>query len=123
MKKIKFLNIVFLVIFCLASYFLNAQEGTVTIEKDPKIDELINLKKEINLDAVFKIQIFKCESNEESKCKAQKRKFDNLFKNTPSEIEWITPTFRVRVGKYRTRLEAEYALMKIKEEFESAFVL
>ena len=115
---------IFLVtLFCFYTCSLNAQNGTVTIEKDPKIDELIKVKKELNLENVFKIQIFKCESTEESKCKTQKRKFDMLFENTPSEIEWITPTFRVRVGQYRTRLEAEYALQKIKEEFNGAFVL
>lgn len=108
-------------------FFINtpllAQEGSFTIEKDSKIDELIKIKKEVSLENVFKIQIFKCESTEESKCRSQKRKFDNAFENTPSEIEWITPTFRVRVGQYRTRLEAEYALIKIKEKFKGAFVL
>ena len=123
MKNITQIQLITILFFSLNIMKLNAQNASVTIDKNPKIDELIRIKKEVSLDNVFKIQIFKCESTKESDCKVQKKRFENLFKDTPAKIEWITPTFRVRVGKYRTKLEAEYALSKIKKEFENAFVL
>jgi len=123
MKNITQIQLITILFFSLNIIKLNAQNASVTIDKNPKIDELIRIKKEVSLDNVFKIQIFKCESTKESDCKVQKKRFENLFKDTPAKIEWITPTFRVRVGKYRTKLEAEYALSKIKKEFENAFVL
>ena len=34
-----------------------------------------------------------------------------------------TPNYKVRIGKFRTRLEAEKALSKVKNVYPAAFVI
>ncbi|UTW68156.1 SPOR domain-containing protein [bacterium SCSIO 12643] len=42
--------------------------------------------------------------------------------NSASHLTWKSPNYEVRIGDYRTKLEAERLLQKIKEEFPTAFV-
>lgn len=42
--------------------------------------------------------------------------------NSASHLTWKSPNYEVRIGDYRTKLEAEKLLQKIKEEFPTAFV-
>jgi len=50
-------------------------------------------------------------------------KFNNLFPNVYSIVEWETPEYKVWVGEYENKLSADQALLRIKKEFPNAFIV
>ncbi len=107
-----------------------AQEYTkgYTIYQDPIIDSLLILHKKFNaMDSRtegYRIQIF-FESGNNSKMLAQKiqESFMELFPETSAYISFKEPFYRVRVGDYKTRLEADRFLVQIKREYPNAWVI
>jgi len=98
-------------------------EGKVTINQDPRIAKLIAYKSELNqsnTEKRFSIQIYNgtLEGAENAEKEFQE-KFDDISCN----ISFETPNYKVRVGKFRNRLEADRYLMKVREEYPSAFLL
>jgi hypothetical protein len=49
--------------------------------------------------------------------------FTNQFPDIPCYKSYLAPNFRLRVGNYRTKLEAFRALQKISPAFPGAFVI
>lgn len=106
--------------FTLATTYSFAQQGNVTINQDQKITQLLNLKKEMNSkETHYKIQIYN--GNRADAYKAQ-TEFKSSFTDWKSEIKYESPNFKIWIGNFRTRLEADRALKKIKKEFNSAFI-
>jgi len=97
-----------------------AQQGTVTVNQSPEIGKLLRLKKDINSEELrFKIQIY---SGNRSAAEAAKANFDGGFSQYSSRLEYETPNYKIWVGNFKSRLEAERALIKIKRKFTSAFI-
>jgi hypothetical protein len=48
--------------------------------------------------------------------------FDEKYPGCQSHLAWKSPNYEVRIGDFRTKLEAEKLLQEIKEEFPTAFV-
>jgi hypothetical protein len=113
-----------LLALCLIGFasFSNAQQGNVTINQDPAISTLLDLKTEINVDGKdsrrYKIQIF---SGDHSKAEEVKTAFKYSYDKWPVKKVYETPNYKVWVGNFRTKLEADRALVKIKKKFPSAF--
>lgn len=104
-------------LFSLAN--LNAQEGEVTIKQDEKIPNLIELRGDIKLDRYF-IQIFSGEIDGAQRARINyRRKFDRKWKD---DVRYESPNYKVWVGHFKSRLAADRALLKLKEEFPNAFV-
>ncbi|WP_340075266.1 SPOR domain-containing protein [Leptobacterium sp. I13] len=101
-----------------------SQEGTITIEGDPRLDKLIAIKKEINrtepIEKIFRIQIYN--GNLEGAKKAQSD-FRNQFLGWSCDISFETPNYKVRIGKFRTRIEADRQLIEVKKKYPNAFIL
>ena len=102
---------------------LTAQEGQVNISENEKITKLLELKSEMSKDNVigdrFKIQLFYGNNGEANEViKDYRSKFEY-----PSLIAYEAPNYKVWVGNFRNRLEADRALLRIKESFPSAFIL
>jgi len=98
-------------------------EGKVSIDQDPRLAKLIAYKSELNKtnnEKRFRIQIYNgtLKGAEEAEKEFQE-KFDDISCN----ISFETPNYKVRVGKFRNRLEADRYLMKVREEYPSAFLL
>ena len=117
-KNIRFVSTI-ISIFLLA-LTLNAQEGKVTIDQDPDIDKLLEYKKDIKTRKVYKIQVY--QSVDPDKAQREKSNFLNAYANWPVEIVWNTPNYKVWVGNFTTRLEADRALIKIKKKYMNAIV-
>ena len=49
--------------------------------------------------------------------------FKALFPKIPTKIVFSSPEWKVQVGNYITRLEADRSLVDIKKEFPSAIIL
>ncbi|EGV42718.2 SPOR domain-containing protein [Bizionia argentinensis JUB59] len=102
--------------------FSYAQQGTVTINKSPELDALLSIKKEMNVSNNdsdrYKIQIY---SGDRTGADRAKGKFNATFEKIPLLLVYETPNYKVWAGNFRSRLEADRALVKIKKEFNDAF--
>ncbi|WP_452230941.1 MULTISPECIES: SPOR domain-containing protein [unclassified Lacinutrix] len=101
----------------------SAQQGTVIVNQDPEITELLALKKEINKneDASdrYKIQIY---SGRRSTAESNQTDFRGSYSQWSSKLVYETPNYKVWIGSFRNRLEAERALLKVKKKFPNAFL-
>ncbi len=103
--------------------FCNAQEGSVVINQDKEIAALLDLKKDINTSENnsdrYKIQIYSGKRVSAEKAQAN---FRNSVGEWYPELKFETPNYKVWVGNFRSRLEADRALKKIQRRFPSAFI-
>ncbi|MCE2614054.1 SPOR domain-containing protein [Flavobacteriaceae bacterium D16] len=101
--------------------FTYAQQGTVTIEQDPKIDRLVELYKITNSQADFytiQIGFGNYEEAEELKSLVS---ID--FPQWTPQIIFDSPTYRVRIGRFRTKLEAERKFLEVRKKYPAALIL
>ncbi|QLG44564.1 SPOR domain-containing protein [Costertonia aggregata] len=116
MKTLVF-PLVFVGFFCFGS----AQKGQIHIEQDEKIDELIEIYKSTNEDDGF----YTIQVGFGSLQKAQriKNNVDTDFPGWNSKIKFETPSYRVRVGKFKTKLEAERKFNELRKKYPEAMLL
>jgi len=100
------------------------KEGTVRIESSAHIDEMVAQKKDYNKTVEtfqgYKIQIY---YGSEKECYEIKDEFSSLFPDISTSIIFSTPQWKLQVGNYRTRLEADHEMVNIKKEYPAAIVL
>lgn len=105
-----------------STQILHAQQGSVRIEEDQQIPKLLALKKSLEKDNKlsdgYTIQLY---YGELSAANAALRKYRNSFAAWPGTIEYETPNYKVWVGNFSSRLEADRALVKIQAKFPAAF--
>lgn len=99
-------------------------EGDLRVESSASVKELIAQKiaynKEQNSYPGYKIQIY---YGSEKECYEIKDEFTSLFPDIPTSIIFSTPQWKLQVGEYRSRLEADKSIQSIKKEYPSAIVL
>ncbi|RDK88177.1 SPOR domain-containing protein [Marinirhabdus gelatinilytica] len=125
MKKQHTLNIfIFSILLVFAITDVVGQQATVTVNQDAKIPELLDLKKELEKDNKlgqgFTIQLY---YGELSQANSVLRKYKANFAAWPASLEYETPNYKIWAGDFATRLEADRALLEIKEKFPAAFIL
>lgn len=117
-----------LLIICMLAVFSSelavAQSGTLTVNQDAKITRLLDIKKSLEkenkLSDGFTIQLYYGNLNRANSVLGNYR---NKYASWPASIEYETPNYKVWVGNYTTRLEADRALLEIQRNFPTAFVL
>ncbi len=119
MKQNKLKIITLLAVIFMFSGPIIAQEGSVTIEQNKDITTLLEYKKDIKTLNLYKIQL---DFGSRSEAEALKEKFQNNFAQWPAEMVYETPNYKVWVGNFSTRLEADIALLQIKKKFSKAMV-
>ena len=124
MKSFNTKNGVFpFLIFALFTMLCSAQDGSTTINRDKEIDALLELKKEINTSENnsdrYKIQIY---SGNRSSAEKAESNFRYSYGVWSSKVVYETPNYKTWIGSFRTRLEADRALIKIQRKFPSAFI-
>ena len=123
MRKPKFLLLfapaAFLFLF---SQETKAQQGEVNIQQNQKIEKLMEVKKELNKNNQIRdryvIQLY---YGDNGKANEVIQKYRDLYPYT-SQITYEAPNYKVWIGNFRNRLEADRALLKIKENFPAAFI-
>ena len=99
---------------------LLAQEGVVTVNQDREIDELLKLKKEVNrTEYNYKIQIY---NGNRTGAENARLEFRKSFPNWSTNMKYETPNYKIWVGNFKTHLEADRALLKVKKKFGNAFI-
>ncbi|WP_417942573.1 SPOR domain-containing protein [Flavobacterium sp. RS13.1] len=106
------------------TYNINAQDQNISLNQDPKFEQLLNDKRKINTsintNETYKIQIFSGKSDEAKKTlSAFKREFNNI----DGTIIFNTPNYKVVVGNFKTRIEAERNLEEIRKRYKSVFLI
>ena len=109
-------------IFLLGFVFLGkAQEGVVTIEQDPKIEQLVKVYNKVNSNkGYYQIQVG---FGSYQKAQNLKSQVDIDFPGWYSKIEFQEPTYRVRLGKFQDPLEAERRFREVRKKYPSAMLL
>jgi len=101
-----------------------AQRASLTINQDSRITTLLDLKiqleKDNRLTDGYTIQLYYGELNEAN---SVVKRYRGSFPNWPASIEYHTPNYKVWAGNFSSRLEAERALLEIRNSFNSAFIL
>ncbi len=121
MKLLSKRNLFFITLFIFAfSTICDAQQGHVSINQDPRIDELVKLRKELeDKSDRYRIQIF---SGDRTRAEDKRLKFKSYFSQYSTKLVYETPNYKIWAGYFRTRLEADRALIKVKRKFPNAFI-
>jgi hypothetical protein len=104
------------------------EEGLIEISKDARIGELHNKFKSINearpvMDG-FRIQIFFASgTNSRKMANDTKANFIALYPDMPAYVKHEQPNFKVRVGDFRSKLDAQGYFRQIKKDFPGAFIV
>lgn len=95
-----------------------------TIEQDPKFEQLLNEKRKVNASVIsndrWKIQIFTGDNENSKKTLIA---FKKEFKEMDASIFFHTPVYKVWVGNFKTRIEAERNLKEIKTKYPNSFLI
>jgi vancomycin resistance protein YoaR len=107
-----------------STYLANAQEQNKNIEQDPKFEQLLNEKRKINnsltVNDSYKIQIF---TGSSENAKKTLNEFRLEFKEIDATIVFNTPNYKVWVGNFRTRIEAEKTLADVKDRYKNVLLI
>jgi len=98
-------------------------EPTINVNK--QVDEVLDSINRINLAQRyidgFTIQIYSGGKREEAL--NIKRQISSSMPGVDSEVQYVQPNFRVKVGKYNERVEAQKDYMKVRQYFPNAIVI
>ncbi|MDE3741413.1 SPOR domain-containing protein [Maribacter polysaccharolyticus] len=98
-----------------------SQQGNIQIEQDHRIGELLNIYKLSNEShEYYKIQIG---FGSYAEAQELKENVENDFPDLFSKIDFDSPTYRVRVGRFKTKLEAERKFIEVRAKYPDAMLL
>lgn len=105
-----------------------AQQGKVEVIADQRIDLLIDKHKYHNRHQPvlegWRVQIFfDAGANSKRKATEAQNRFTSRYQGTEAYLSFKEPYYRIRVGDFRSRIEAEGFLQKIKGEYPNAFAV
>ena len=133
-----FMKILITCIFCCFSIALFAQDkGHVKIVKDPMIDSLIAKRIALNTRSTavvatgkpstaivsqmgFRVQVFY--GSDRRKVFNEQARFRSSYSSLNTYITYKEPNYYLRVGDFRTRLEAQRLLNELKPMFPTLFI-
>lgn len=124
MRRLPFFKIISTVIITLLFTKLSfSQEATITVEQDPQLENLLKERKRLlkteEIRTHYTIQIFSGEIDGAQKALKESKQD---FSDYKSQIHYQTPNYKVWIGQFRNRLDADRALLKISEKHADAFV-
>lgn len=109
------------------SNMLWAQQGDVQIIKDNRIDALVNRQGAVTPPAVrpqidgYRIQLVFDPSRDA--LNAARGQFISQFPKIDTYTKYNAPNFFLRVGDFRTRLEAEAIKAEVEAAFPTSFII
>lgn len=115
-----------LIVFILTGSFAFGQ-GNVEIVKDSRIDGLVRAQSTVVPPATmpqitgYRLQLF-FDSNKSSVDDARSR-FISLFPKVDTYLEYTAPHYFLKVGDFRTQLEAEKVKAACDKQFPTCFVV
>lgn len=109
---------------------LGVQSQTITIVKDPRLDMLLRKQAELNKE-VDKInnktgpgyRIMVVNTNDRTKALEVKSRMMSEFPDEKSYLIYQSPYFKILIGNFRTRQEAEPFQKKILEIYPTGVII
>ena len=103
------------------------QRGTLHVNQDSRVERLMRKQREVyaanNTMNGFRVQIFMEIGNEAvDHAKVVKADFEEQYPSLPIYLSYEQPYYRLRVGDFRSRIEAEKYLRILKPQYNMAFV-
>jgi hypothetical protein len=115
------------IILCLLFVIIASQKifsQGVSLTQDSRFEELLKEKRKINSSITvndrYKIQIFNGDADTSKKTLAEFKKSNKLYDGT---IVFFTPIYKVWVGNFKTRIEAERNLAILKKTYPNSFLI
>jgi hypothetical protein len=125
---------------CLSAAAVAQNKGTVSVVKDPLIDSLIAKRIELNLRPTtapvavstgkpgttivsqmgYRVQIFY--GSDRREVFNEQSKFNNSYPELNTYITYKQPNYYLRVGDFRTRLEAQRFMNGLRGTFPTLFI-
>jgi len=122
LKKITLFS--FSLVGLLSTQNIFSQTKKSNIEQDEKIEKLMLEKRKSNsaitINDKFKIQIYFGNIEESKKILIA---FKKEFSQTDGTIIFSNPSYKVWVGSFKSKIEAEKALITIKKKYTSAVII
>ena len=110
-----------LVIFACITQFTYAQGAKVTIQQDQKIDQLLEVyKTSLSNNEYYRIQVG---YGNYAKAKEIKANVEEDFPELVPKIDFDSPTYRVRVGSFTSKLDAERKFNEVRVKYPNAMLL
>jgi len=110
--------------FCFFSINLYSQVNNVNVSQNPKFEKLLNEKRKINasivVNDIYKIQIF---NGDIESCKKNLIDFKKEFLNLDGTIVFYNPAYKVWVGNFKSRIEAERNLLLLKNKYPNSLII
>ena len=120
LRKAFFISLTLFISYC----NVNAQDGNIRVYQDSKFEQLLNEKRKTNVSNTandcYKIQIF---SGDSEKAKKNLNDFKQEFRDIDGTIIFFTPNYKVWVGNFKTRIEAERNLIQIKKSYSNVHLI
>ena len=113
--------ILFIGIFCGFCLLAQAQKGRINIEQDAKLEEALEIyASNTSNSEYYTIQVGFGSYTRAENLKAQ---VDIDFPGWQSKIVFDSPTYRVHVGRFKTKLEAERRFIEVREKYPASLLL
>ena len=98
-----------------------AQSAQVHIEQDEKIDKLLEIyKSALSNTDYYRIQVGFGDYADAQKIKSD---VEQDFPDLPAKIDFDSPTYRVRVGRFTTKMDAERKFNEVRVKYPNAMLL
>ena len=112
------------IIFCLSNSNLYAQDEKVSVSQNPKFENLLNEKRKINasitVNDIYKIQIYNGDIESSKKILID---FKKEYFNIDGTIVFYAPAYKVWVGNFKNRIEAERNLLLLKTKYPNSLII
>jgi hypothetical protein len=131
MKKL--LTCIFFFVVCAGGFAQT--KGTVTVVKDPLIDSLIEKRLELSKKTApstvkrggalvaqmgFRVQVFY--GSDRRQTFREQARFKAAYPKLNTYITYKEPNYYLRVGDFRTRLEAQRLMNELRKSFPTLFI-
>jgi len=103
------------------------EEGVISVEKDKRIEELISNKSKIIPPATspqimgYRIQLFF--DTDKKEVDLARKKFIELYPAVETNVVYKAPNYFLKIGNFRTHLEAEKIKVTLDKEFPTNYIL
>lgn len=96
-------------------------KSNIEVTKDSRVDDLIETYKSSFTIQGYRIQIYS--DNKKQPARDEKAKFLSLYNDVKAHEIYQQPYFKIRVGDFRTKLEAYKFQREIYENFPNSFIV
>ena len=112
---------------CAQKEYFDIVDSTLTIERDSRLDSLLIKHRRVNglkdgFDG-YRVQLFSGSGTEaRNQANDLRAEFMTLYPNVPAYLIYQAPNFKVRIGDFRTELEAIRLQRELSYQYPGGFV-